>query len=235
MRMGLIPPVGGPRASVHSTRGMPGPLWRRSSAPQRFPTRRNTAPASSRRPGGKPMNVILIISDTMRRDDLASWLRARADTEPRPSSPSSRACSNALRQFPHRPVRMDVMTAAPSSRPVAALLRRDRLPVRRGGYTTMMIADTRNIRQRLRYDRGFSGWSDPARRTTAGAPRPRTRELPPRRASPQPPTVRQHLRNTWHRRGEEDTFCAMTMRGGRVAGREPRPRLLPLRGHLRPT
>ncbi|MEA3403651.1 MAG: sulfatase [Armatimonadota bacterium] len=167
------------------------------------------------------MNVILIITDTMRRDHLGVYGNERVRT-PNLDRLAEQACifENAYAaSFPTVPNRMDIMTgrftfieAGWQPLPRQATVLSEVLGA--AGYTTMMIADTPHILANgYGYDRGFSGWQwirgqENDRWRTAPA-------QPPLPASPDklrnPPTVKQHLRNTWHRAGEEDCFCARTM------------------------
>lgn len=167
------------------------------------------------------MNVILIVTDTMRRDHLGLYGSERVHT---PSldrlAEQSFVFENAYAaSFPTVPNRMDVMTgrftfieAGWQPLPREATVLSEVLGA--AGFTTMLIADTPHILARgFGYQRGFSGWewirgqeNDAWRTAPADPPLP---------AHPSklrhPPTVKQHLRNTATRRGEEDCFCARTM------------------------
>jgi arylsulfatase A-like enzyme len=168
------------------------------------------------------MNVILIITDTMRRDHLGLYGCERVHT-PNLDRLAQQSCvfENAYAaSFPTVPNRMDIMTgrftfteAGWQPLPREATVVSEVLGA--GGYTTMLVADTPHIlANAYGYDRGFAGWEwirgqENDRWRTA----PADPELP---AAPEklrnPAVVKQHLRNTWHRKGEEDTFVARTMR-----------------------
>jgi len=122
--------------------------------------------------------------------------------------------------FPTVPNRCDVMTGrftftefdwAPLPRNQTVLSQ----VLGAAGYTTMMIADTPHILQAgYHFDRGFSGWE-----WIRGQENDRWKTSPPDPPLPCAPeklrspftTVKQHLRNTAGRRGEEDCFVARTM------------------------
>ncbi|MGC9320095.1 MAG: sulfatase, partial [Armatimonadota bacterium] len=167
------------------------------------------------------MNVIVIVTDTMRRDHLGCYGNERVQTPNLDRlAAQSYIFENAYAaSFPTVPNRMDIMTGRftfieagwqPLPRDATVLAE----VLGAAGYTTMMIADTPHILANgYGYDRGFAGWE-----WIRGQENDRWRTAPadpPLPASPDklrnPPTVKQHLRNTWHRSGEEDCFCARTM------------------------
>jgi arylsulfatase A-like enzyme len=168
------------------------------------------------------MNVILIITDTMRRDHLGLYGCERVHT-PNLDRLAEESCvfENAYAaSFPTVPNRMDVMTgrftfieAGWQPLPREATVISEVLG--RAGYTTMLVADTPHIlANAYGYDRGFAGWE-----WIRGQENDRWRTAPADPELPAAPeklrnaeVVRQHLRNTWHRRGEDDAFCARTMR-----------------------
>jgi len=168
------------------------------------------------------MNVILIISDTFRRDHLGAygndWIHTPyLDRFAEEATVFDRAyCAS----FPTVPHRADIMTGRftftyfywsplPAGETVLAQVLSD------AGLTTQMIADTPHIlRAGYNFQRGFKGFywirgqeNDPYR--TA----PREVKLPcdPRKLRNPQGTVKQYLRNVYHRRFERDYFCAQTM------------------------
>ena len=177
----------------------------------------------------RPMNVIHIISDTFRRDNLrvfggkghAPFLDAFA--EKCVVFDKAYVCS-----FPTVPIRGDLVTGQVS------ICRRGWEPLQRdvpviadslgeSGVASMMIADTpHHLANGFFYNRGFTGWdwirgqeSDRLRTQqydydSAAAQRYRehTRVNPDRL----PVGLEQHLRNTAFRQREEDTFVSTTMR-----------------------
>jgi len=168
------------------------------------------------------MNVILIISDTFRRDHLGVYGNDRIHTPyldrfAKEAVVFDRAyCAS----FPTVPHRADIMTGRftftyfywsplPAEETVVAQVLSD------AGITTQMIADTPHIlRAGYNFQRGFKGFywirgqeNDPYR--TA----PREVKLPcdPTKLRSPERTVKQYLRNVHHRRCEKDYFCAQTM------------------------
>ena len=169
------------------------------------------------------MNVILVTSDTLRRDHLGcygnDWIHTpNLDRLAAESFVFDRAYAAS---FPTVPNRLDVLTG----RYTCTNLRWQPLPPNEvtipqvlgaAGYTSMMIVDTPHIMQAgFHFDRGFSGWE-----WIRGQENDRWRTWPRDPALPAAPeklrepehTVKQHLRNTAVRRGEQDCFCAQTMR-----------------------
>ncbi len=167
------------------------------------------------------MNIILIITDTMRRDHLGLYGCERVKTPNLDRlAEQSYVFENAYAaSFPTVPNRMDVMTGRftfieagwqPLPRDATVLAE----VLGEAGYTTMMIADTPHILANgYMFQRGFSGWewirgqeNDRWRTAPADPPLP---AHPSKLRNPE--TVRQHLRNIATRRGEQDCFCARTM------------------------
>jgi len=168
------------------------------------------------------VNVILIITDTMRRDHLGFYENEWIHT-PNLDRLASESCifENAYAaSFPTVPNRYDVMTGRFgfiefdwSPLPAKATVISEALG--QAGLTTMMIADTPHILQRgYHFDRGFSGWE-----WIRGQENDRWRTAPKDPGLPAAPeklrspegAVKQHLRNTATRRVEADCFCARTM------------------------
>lgn len=168
------------------------------------------------------MNVILIISDTMRRDHLGlygnEWIHTpNLDRFAQMSYVFDNAyCAN----FPTVPNRLDVMTGRFTMTeygwqpmPKDATIISEALG--EAGRTTQMIVDTPHIlRHGFGFDRGFSGWewirgqeNDEWRTAPADTRLP---AAPEKLRNPET-TMRQHLRNVSGRRTEADCFCARTM------------------------
>jgi len=169
------------------------------------------------------MNVILIVSDTFRRDHLGCYGNTWVKTPNLDKLASeSFVFDNAYTaSFPTVPNRHDIMTGRftftyadwePLPRDEVVLAQ----VLSEAGYVTMMVADTPHILQRgFHYDRGFSGFvwvrgqENDRLRTD-----PQEVELPCNPSKLRHPdfTVVQYLRNTALRTYEEDYFVAMTMR-----------------------
>jgi len=168
------------------------------------------------------MNIILIVSDTLRRDHLGcygnKWI----------STPNiDKFARNSLifedayiASFPTVPNRRDLFTGRYTfTYSDWSPLTSEEIVISevlgKAGYLTMFIADTpHTTAPGYNYQRGFSGWikirgqeGDPL--TTY----PRDIELP---CSPQklrsPERVKQMMRNGLLRQSEEDYYCAQTMR-----------------------
>ncbi len=171
----------------------------------------------------KARNVIMIVSDTLRRDFLGcygnTWIRT-----PNLDRFAHRCAifDNAyVGNFPTVPARLEYFTGryssayfdwAPFPRDEAALAE----VLTAAGFNTMCIADTLNIfREGYNFDRGFRGFewirgqSGDRYRTS-----PREPVLPCAAAKLHEPEkgVRQYLRNVAWRRVEEDYFPAQTFR-----------------------
>ena len=169
------------------------------------------------------MNVILIISDTFRRDHLGcygnDWIRTPNLDR---LAASSFVFENAwTANFPTLPNRYDVMTGrfgfieydwSPLPRDVTVLQE----VLSQAGYLTMMIADTPHILQRGAYfQRGFDGfiWVR-GQENDHYATQPREVKLPcdPSKLRNPDYTMVHYMRNVAKRQREEDYFPAMTMR-----------------------
>ena len=168
------------------------------------------------------MNVVLIVSDTFRRDHLGcygnSWMKTPNIDR---LADSSIVFDNAYcGSFPTVPHRADLMTGRfvftyfdwsplPENELVLSQI------LGEAGYVTMMVADTPHIlRDGYRFDRGFSAWrwvrgQENDRYATA----PRDVRVPcsPHKLRSPDGTMKQYLRNVSERRGEADHFVAKTM------------------------
>jgi len=169
------------------------------------------------------MNVILIISDTLRRDHLGvygnDWIRTpNIDGFAQSATVFDRAYAAS---FPTVPNRFDVMTGqftfpyfAWSPLPPDAVVMGQVLA--EAGWTTMMIADTPHILQSgFHFDRGFSGWEwIRGQENDRWKTSPADPELPCDASKLREPerTVKQYLRNISGRHQEQDYFVARTMR-----------------------
>ncbi|MGQ9631720.1 MAG: sulfatase [bacterium] len=169
------------------------------------------------------MNVILIISDTLRRDHLGlygnDWIRTPyLDRFAKSSFVFERAYAAS---FPTVPNRADVMTGKYTFIYRGwERIRDDEVTLAEvlgeAGYNTMMVADTPHILQRgFHFDRGFSGWEwirgqENDRLRTS----PRDVKLPcsPEKLRSPNVTVKQYLQNVSQRVYEEDYFAPRTMR-----------------------
>lgn len=175
------------------------------------------------------MNVIHIISDTFRRDNLACY-GGRAHTpsldafvEKCVAFDRAYVCS-----FPTVPIRGELVTGQVSfCRRGWEPLKRD-IPViadsfSRAGIVSMMIADTpHHLRDAFFYQRGFTGWDWIRGQETDDyhtqpfdyeSPRnQRYREHTRTHPNRLPMGLEHHLPNTQFRACEEDTFVATTMR-----------------------
>ncbi len=190
------------------------------------------------------MNVVVIVSDTLRRDHLGCYGSASIHTPhiDRLAGESTVFDRAFVSSFPTVPCRNDIMTGRytftyrPWS-PVGAeeLLLAEVLG--RNGVVTYLSADTPNaFSPGYNYQRGFSGYefirgqeSDPWRTTPVEVRLPCAPEK-----LRTPDAVRQYLRNVSERRSEEDYFPARTLGGaaawlerhagaGRRADGRPKP------------
>lgn len=171
------------------------------------------------------MNVILILSDTFRRDHLgcygAEWIETpNLDALAKRSVVFDRAY---LASFPTVPMRGDVMTGQFS------FTRRGWEPLPRGvptvaeqlkkaGYVSMLISDTpHHLKDGFFYQRGFTAWDwirgqETDRLVTDPIPVQLPIEAKKLRTDYDPNLI-QHLRNVaLLRQSEEDCFVAQTMR-----------------------
>ncbi len=167
-------------------------------------------------------NVILIISDTLRRDTLSCY---RGDWVHTPHlnrfAQQAVVFDNAyLSSFPTVPLRNDVLTGRYTFtyKPWAPL-DRDELTLqetlRDAGILTSLVADTPHpFAPGYNYQRGFAAWEvirgqevDPYR----SAPREVKFPCDPKKARKAETTLLQYLRNVAHRNREEDYFVAQTM------------------------
>ena len=178
------------------------------------------------------MNIILIVSDTLRYDSVAFHGRApyHWDILRRPQTPHiDRFAESALvfdraytGSFPTLPMRTDMLTGELtfpvrgwSPLPAEETVLAEELG--KAGYVSMLICDTPHlIRDGHRYDRGYSAWhwnrgQEGDRAITDDIPvrqtcDPAKQRLPERHAQC-------HLRwRTAHWHSEKDTFVARTMR-----------------------
>lgn len=168
------------------------------------------------------MNIVLIVSDTFRRDHLGcygnDWIHTpNIDNLAKESVMFNNAYAAS---FPTVPNRRDLVTGrftfthsdwSPLPRDevvLADVLRED-------GYVTMLIADTPHIlKDGYHFDRGFDGWiwirgQENDRYSTD----PIDYSFPcnPEKLRSPDVTVKQYLRNVSQRRHESDYFVAQTM------------------------
>ncbi len=169
------------------------------------------------------MNVILIISDTLRRDHVGAYGNQWIHTPnlDRLAGQSFVFEEARAASFPTVPNRCDVMTGRysfiefdwgplPDDSTVISEV------ISEAGFTTMAIADTPHpFRKGYNFQRGFGGYhfirgqeNDLWRTAPADPPLPCS---PDKLRAPER-TVKQYLRNVAHRQGEEDYFVAQTMR-----------------------
>jgi len=168
------------------------------------------------------MNIILIVSDTFRRDFLGcygnEWIRTpNLDRLARDSVVFDRAYAASFATVPHRKdlvagrytfTYTDWSPLSPNEVVVADQLRE-------AGYVTMLIADTPHmLKDGYHFDRGFDGWiwirgQENDRYSTD----PIDYKFPckPEKLRSPDRTVKQYLRNISHRRYESDYFVAQTM------------------------
>ncbi len=168
------------------------------------------------------MNVILIITDTMRRDHLGLYGNQTVRTPHLDRlAGMSYVFDNAYcANFPTVPNRLDVMTGRftmteygwqpmPRDATIISEVLGD------AGKLTQMIVDTPHILANgYGFDRGFAGWEwirgqENDRLRTS--PRDVTLSAAPEKLRSPETTVRQHLRNISTRESEADCFCARTM------------------------
>ena len=168
------------------------------------------------------MNVILIVSDTFRRDHLGcygnGWIRTpNLDGLAEESVVFDKAYAASFPTVPHR---MDLVTGRytftySSWRP----LPKDEVVLadilREAGYVTMLIADTPHIlKDGYNFDRGFDGWvwirGQENDRYITDPVDYRFPCSPEKLRSPDR-TVKQYLRNVSRRKYESDYFVAQTM------------------------
>lgn len=169
------------------------------------------------------MNIILVVSDTLRRDHLGCYGNEWIHTPNLDKfATESFLFENAYTaSFPTIPNRCDLVTGRftfteldwgplPRQYPVLSEV------LGQAGYTTMLVCDTPHLLQNATgYDRGFSGfewirgqendrWRTFPRHPKLPAPAEKLRQpdiIPP-----------QFMRNIAHRQGEGDHFCAQSMR-----------------------
>ncbi|MBC7286881.1 MAG: sulfatase [Armatimonadetes bacterium] len=169
------------------------------------------------------MNVILIVSDTFRRDHLGcygnKWIRT-----PNIDALAGQACvfENAwTANFPTLPNRYDLMTGrfgfieydwSPLPRHATVLQQ----VLAEAGYVTMLVADTPHIFQHgSNFQRGFDGfWWVRGQENDHYRTSPREVKLPcdPSKLRNPEYTMVHYLRNVARREKEEDYFPAQTMR-----------------------
>ncbi len=170
---------------------------------------------------GAPLNFVLIVSDTFRRDHLGCYGNRRIRTPhlDRFASLSVVFDRAYCGSFPTIPARTDLLTGKwtfphrdwsplPMEETVVPQL------LSRAGYTTMLIVDTPHmVRDGYHFDRGFDGFY-----WIRGQENERYRTDPAKPLFPCNPTkcrnpdtsLLQYLRNVAERRNEEDYFCAQT-------------------------
>ncbi len=171
------------------------------------------------------MNVILIISDTFRRDHLRcygnEWIHTpNLDQLAREGMVFDRAYTGSFPTVPHR---CDIMTG----RFTFTYFEWSRLPDKevvvsetlgKASFTTMMVADTPHILQHgYNFQRGFGGFEwIRGQENDRWQTYPRDPELPcaPEKLRSPDHTVKQYLRNVHGRTREEDYFAPRTMRAG---------------------
>jgi len=169
------------------------------------------------------MNVIVIVSDTLRRDHLGlygnPWISTpHLDCFAQGCVTFDRAYTGSFPTIPHR---TDLMTGrycftytdwAPLARDVPILSQ----CLKEAGYLTYMIVDTPHlVRDGFYFDRGFDGWQwHRGQENDRYQTSPAQVELPcsPDKLRGTANTVTQYLRNTSLRQHEEDYFAPMTMR-----------------------
>lgn len=168
------------------------------------------------------MNIVLIVSDTFRRDHLGcygnTWIRTpHLDKFTEESVVFDRAYTASFPTVPHR---MDLVTGRytftySSWRPLPT----DEIVLaevlREAGYVTMLIADTPHIlKDGYHFDRGFDGWlwirGQENDRYVTDPIEYRFPCNPEKLRSPDR-TVKQYLRNVSRRQSESDYFVAKTM------------------------
>lgn len=168
-------------------------------------------------------NVILIVSDTFRRDNLGCYGGSLART-PNLDEFARRSIvfeSAYCASFPTVPNRNDILTGRVTFtyKPWAPLDPGEitlQETLNKAGVVTSLIADTPHpFAPGFNYQRGFQGWElirgqEHDRWKTS----PREVKLPcdPNKLRNPYGTVVQYLRNVFHRRREEDYFVARTMR-----------------------
>lgn len=171
---------------------------------------------------GSAMNVILILSDTFRRDFLGiygnSWIRTpHLDDFARKCMIFDHAYTAS---FPTVPARTDLFTG----RFVFTYLDWQPLPrneivlseiFSQAGYITQLIADTPHIlKDGYHFDRGFTGWEwirGQENDRWATAPLEVSFPCDPGKLRSPETTVKQYLRNVAFRKHEEDYFPARTV------------------------
>jgi arylsulfatase A-like enzyme len=168
------------------------------------------------------MNIILIVSDTLRSDHLGCYGNRWISTPNIDRFAKSSLVFNDsyVASFPTVPARRDLFTGRftftySDWSPLTAEERVISEVLGKAGYLTMFIADTpHSTAPGYNYQRGFSGWVKI--RGQEGDPLvtdPVDIDLP---AAPEkfrnPEKVKQMLRNNLLRKSEEDYFCAQTMR-----------------------
>jgi len=168
------------------------------------------------------MNIILIVSDTFRRDYLGcygnDWIRTpNIDRLAEESIIFDRAYAASFPTVPHR---RDLVTGRYtftysdwSPLPLDENVMTDSL--KKAGYVTMLIADTPHIfKDGYHFDRGYDGWiwirgQENDRYSTA----PIDYKFPcnPKKLRSPYDGMKQYLRNISERRYESDYFAARTM------------------------
>jgi arylsulfatase A-like enzyme len=167
------------------------------------------------------MNVILVMSDSFRRDSLSCYAPSGVKT-PRLDGFASQACvfTNAYTgSFPTIPNRLDIMSGRVSHvdrqwgpLPPEVVTLQQLLTA--SGIATQMIADNPHLQEDgYNYARGFAGWEwIRGQETDVWKSLPRDVKPP---TSPKkmrtPLVIQRHLRNTAWWKGEEDRFAPRTV------------------------
>ncbi len=168
------------------------------------------------------MNVLVIISDTFRRDHLGcygnDWIRTpHIDRFAADALIFDRAY---IASFPTVPARLDLFTGRFSSTYSAwAPLEKEEVVAaecfNRMGFTTTMVTDTAQfLKDGYNYDRGFQAWEwIRGQEFDRWRTDPEDPELPadPAKIRWAKPFARSYMRNVADRRFEEDYFCPRTM------------------------
>jgi len=163
------------------------------------------------------MNIIVIVSDTLRRDHLGcygnKWIRTpNLDRLAQQSVVLDNAYSGSFPTIPHR---TDLFTGRFSFTYCDwSPLRKEEVVTQQvlgeAGYTTYLIVDTPHmIKDGYHFDRGFSGWQWIRGQVTD----PIEVKIPcdPSKLRATVNTVTQYLRNVSQRKHEEDYFAPQTL------------------------
>jgi arylsulfatase A-like enzyme len=181
-------------------------------------------------PEGRVRNVILIISDTLRRDCVGvygspPWFADRSPTFTPHLDRFAQRCVLFDRafssSFPTVPLRNDIVTGRATFTykqwaPLQANEPTLQEALNEAGIVTALVADTPHpFAPGFNYQRGFQSWElIRGQEHDRWKSHPRDPALPcaPEKLRSPMQTVKQYLRNVHDRRGEEDYFVARTMR-----------------------